>query len=304
MAGRARLEGSMKQNERLLVYAVTAFLALILVVAVVFGDDGERTRSEGAEGGTSLNDILNGGDTDAAKDGDQEGAGDERGEGEAQPVESVAAIVEQPLRAQAPSPSDLVAQRIGASRREHMVRWVTARGGDAWGTLVQRWCGKVSPYLDEAQRLNETTVGLREGQQVAVPWVEDEVLLALWEADQRPTLISGGASGGGAAVEAATTAAGSPAPANALRTPALLPAGVVQGSTLPDGQMPAATVAGVPAVEVYKVKQDDMLWPLLAKRFGNGKVPGMLKKVAQLNPGINVDRLQAGQSIKIPLAGE
>ena len=30
----------MKQNERLLVYAVTAFLALILVIAVVFGDDG------------------------------------------------------------------------------------------------------------------------------------------------------------------------------------------------------------------------------------------------------------------------
>ena len=48
----------MKQNERLLVYAVTGFLALILVVAVVFGD-GPKAPVTGAErGGASLSDCL------------------------------------------------------------------------------------------------------------------------------------------------------------------------------------------------------------------------------------------------------
>ncbi len=291
----------MKQNERLLVYAVTAFLALILVIAVVFGDDGARAREEGAQGGTTLNDILNGGADEAAADeagvaveADAEKAG-------ANAVVPVAAVVEQPLRAQAPSASVLVAQRIGVSRREQDFRWVTAKANDGWEMLVQRWCGKVKPYLDETRKLNETTTMLREGQNVLVPWVDDEVLLALWEADQRPVLVSGG----DAQPASGAVATGSPAPAGTtgLRTPTLSPTSgpAAAGAPADPGEL---ALGAVVSFEVYEVKSGDTLWPLLAKRFGNGKVPGMIKKVVQLNPGLDPDRLRVGRSIKLPLKSE
>ncbi|MGC6488979.1 MAG: hypothetical protein ACON4Z_15125, partial [Planctomycetota bacterium] len=57
----SRLEGSMKQNERLLVYAVTGFLALILVVAVVFGDAPRAVTGEQPATSNSLGDLLGGG---------------------------------------------------------------------------------------------------------------------------------------------------------------------------------------------------------------------------------------------------
>jgi len=60
----------------------------------------------------------------------------------------------------------------------------------------------------------------------------------------------------------------------------------------------------VVSFEVYEVKSGDTLWPLLAKRFGNGKVPAMIKKVVQLNPGLDPDRLRVGRSIKLPLKSE
>ena len=59
----------MKQNERLLVYAVTGFLALILVVAVVFGDGPKAPVTGEERGGASLSDILGGGEKSQVQQG-------------------------------------------------------------------------------------------------------------------------------------------------------------------------------------------------------------------------------------------
>jgi len=48
------------------------------------------------------------------------------------------------------------------------------------------------------------------------------------------------------------------------------------------------------------VKSGDMLWPILARKFGNSKVQKALELVEQMNPGIDVDRLDAGATIKLP----
>ena len=293
----------MKQNERLLVYAVTVFLALILVVAVVFGD-GPKAPVTGAErGGASLSDILGTGEA---------GAGEARGdlpEGPVGPLDDgpggagasgqpvgfegpVAAKVEQPLRVKAPSAASLVTQKIGTYRRDRSVRFVTAKRGDTFSHLAKRWCGKVDGVVQEIECLNETTTLLREGQQVGVPWVDDEVLLAILEAEAVPTMV---ASSG----VAPAAAGGVPGPAGPnYATPAI-------ASRLDGGVQPAsAPVGAASGFTLYKIKDGDTLWPILAKKFGNRKVPAMLKRVEELNPGINTNNLRPGKTIKLPRSAE
>ena len=65
---------------------------------------------------------------------------------------------------------------------------------------------------------------------------------------------------------------------------------------------PAAAAA--PAFTSYTVKDGDALWPILAKRFGKGKVPSLLKRVEQMNPGLNLDLLPVGKQIKLPKTAE
>ena len=184
----------MKQNERLLVYAVTGFLALILVVAVVFGDGPKAPITGEERGGASLSDILGpdargtGEKVQEQQGGPAEGpeAGD--GSGSAPGFEGpVAAKVEQPLRAPAPSAASLVQQKLGSYRKDRNVRFVTAKRGDTFSHLAKRWCGKIDGVVQEIEYLNETTTLLREGQQVGVPWVDDEILLAILEAEAVPT---------------------------------------------------------------------------------------------------------------------
>ena len=52
----------MKQNEKILVFAVTGFLVVILLVAIIFGKDGPRVEEPQGGGSTlvrSLEDVLN-----------------------------------------------------------------------------------------------------------------------------------------------------------------------------------------------------------------------------------------------------
>lgn len=173
----------MKQNERLLVYAVTGFLAVILVIAVWFGNDAKAgtTGLNAENAGTNkesvrgLGAILDQTDPAAAKKDAN------------QPLvpEALVGTGEQPLNAtNKPIPAaELVAQMLGPSRRDYSVRYVMPRPGDSLETLVQRWCGS-RDFLDKAKRINEDLTMVRVGTEVALPWVDDEALYDIHVARQ------------------------------------------------------------------------------------------------------------------------
>ena len=276
------------------------------MVAVVFGDGPKAPVTGEERGGTSLSDILGGGEKAQAQQGDPAGTradGPEAGEvsGSTTAFEGpVAAKVEQPLRAPAPSAASLVQQKLGSYRRDRSVRFVTAKRGDTFSHLAKRWCGKVDGVVQEIEYLNETTVStrLREGEQVGVPWVDDEVLLAILEAEAVPTRLAGGS----AATGVSQPAVGVPGPAGpSYATPAITAMGDA-------GVQPAsATVSSAGAASaftLYTIKGGDTLWPILAERFGNRKVPAMIERVKALNPGLDVDRLRVGKTIKLPASAE
>ena len=293
----------MKQNERLLVYAVTGFLALILVIAVLFGGDpADANEKDQAGKGTSLSEILNPGSKPgdpagkggaaAEQGGDQAGPGSRTGLAGPEQVKT-----EQPLVAKV-APSVLVERQIGPYRRDRTVRFVRAHAGDSFDSLVRRWCGKRDPLLvEEVVRLNEETRMLQAGQEVAVPWVDDEVLLALIEAEQRPTLVAGGSPGRAAGVP--TPSAGVPRPAvdrPTFRQPALEQGGPV--STETRAAAPAA------AGEEYEIRSGDSLWKIAERLYGKDNAYRMVKKIEALNRGLDPNRLRIGKSIKVPAVGE
>ncbi|MCA8965859.1 MAG: hypothetical protein KDC48_13325, partial [Planctomycetes bacterium] len=181
----------MKQNERLLVYAVTGFLAVILVIAVWFGNDaaaGLRQSAgadKSAQGVKDIGDLLGTKPAEGAPAaGPGAGSGGPEAEGAA-PGAGDNKNGEQPLvtRSTAMVAADLVAQQLGPSRREYTVRWVTVRSGDTLESLVVRWCGS-RDFVENALRLNEEIGVLKIGKEVAVPWVDDEVVLEAHEARQ------------------------------------------------------------------------------------------------------------------------
>ena len=224
----------MKQNERILVYAVTGFLAIILAVAVLFGRENPRPQPApgggpgvagqsaanpaGAGAPASLGDIVSRKAAPGA--GATPVAGGENG---AVPVEpaGAGAVPSVPGASGLPAPAgpeqalvaskpliaaDLVLQALGSSRRDRAVRFVPARAGDSLETLVRRWCGATQPYLEEAKSLNEELTVVRVGQEIAVPWIEDEVVFAAFEARQPKKLVADAVDQGKTAVAAPAAA--------------------------------------------------------------------------------------------------
>jgi nucleoid-associated protein YgaU len=184
----------MKQNERMLVYAVTGFLALILVVALVFSPQSGNNPLKTGTGAQGLDDIL--GNRPIAAEPKKEPAapglvGDKPGDSPAGLPSPKDVKPEQPLVAAAKplTSADLVLQALGPSRVEHGVRFVRAVRNDTLEGLVKRWCGARDPFLAEAQALNEDLKMLRAGQEVAVPLVGDDNLLVAIEAQKPKTLM-------------------------------------------------------------------------------------------------------------------
>jgi hypothetical protein len=185
----------MKRNESILVYGVGGLLVLILGVSVVFGNE----RDARSDGDQPQEQELR----DAAKVDDQPAPGDdalslERLLGDlghpagplaketpagqpltaTPPAESAAdpaaAGVRQPLERR-----ESVLLTLGESRRDGDYRVVKVRAGDSLSVLVERWCGGLE-QIAFVEALNEEVDprALRVGQEVYVPWVEDDVLLA------------------------------------------------------------------------------------------------------------------------------
>lgn len=306
----------MKQNERLLVYAVTGFLAVILVIAVLFGPSGrEATAKVGSidprsatDGVRDLGQMLGqAGLADGS--GPKEEAGAKPGKNappvaDAAPKSVPGGAAKDPVAAppsggtgvaDLPPPGqvtpqqplvaaersllavDLVAQQLGASRRDRSVRLVRARAGDSLETLVRRWCGARDPYLEEARSLNEDLVVLRVGQEVCVPWVDDEVVLAAWEASKPKTLTP-------ATVPAA-------APATTPNRPSFAEPGAVRPES-GQGQAPS-----IPSD--YTVKDGDSLWKIASRVYGRDNAARMVPELRKANPGAG-DTLRVGQKLVLP----
>ncbi|MGE3174729.1 MAG: LysM peptidoglycan-binding domain-containing protein [Planctomycetota bacterium] len=314
----------MKQNEKILVYAVTGFLVVILAIAILFGKEapgrvpGDLQRSRTATAPRSLEDIMNeraGLPPIAVDDATQDPAGTPLG-GDDAPAQEPAGLdgasldgtgrdranqdpagasesgsdgaetrptTGQPLVANVqllpPTPAALVTEKLGLNRTERGFRIVRARPGDTLGTLVQKWCGSLD-HLEEAQGLNETLTTLRVGQDVVLPWIEDEVLLAAL-ADR----------------EADRAAGRSAQPLDAAVQPGRMQA--TPAATTPMATTPAATPASA-AVRTYTIKAGDSLWKIGEREVGSKQVPSYLQRVRELNPGLDTDRIREGQEIRLP----
>ena len=298
----------MKQNERLLVYAVSGFLGLILVVAVLFRPSGDDKRAAQTPGlAHILNQEVAAKDADASKPAATPAAdGGVKAADAAFPgVPSPTDVAPQPLAAAAPKPmvaADLVAQQLGLSRRERNVRWVRAKPNDSHDSLVRRWCGARDPYLAETKSLNEELEVLRVGQEVAVPWVDDEVLLLAIEAS-KPKVLTADAPSAGA--PAAAVAPGAAVVTN-VPMPTLAPAGTVApANSNSNGNggatgAPASSSATPPAGGTsYTVKPGDSLWRIAERTYGRKNADKMVAAIKQANPGLG-DNVRDGQKIVLP----
>jgi len=309
----------MKQNEKLLVYAVTGFLMVILGVAILFGKDTTRhvpaTPNKTAVASPSLEDILrqqgmlpaepkpganpaeagkaNSGKPDAGKPDagkPDAGKGDGKGvpadasgpsatQGTPQPADLTRLAVQQPLSSNVqlpPTPADEVLTLLGASHHEHNCRIVRVRSGDTLGSVVQRWCGSVGDNLELTKGLNEELTTLKAGQEVVVPWVDDQVVLAAWR-ERNPS------------VPAVNPGTGAPASA-----PADLLAAAVHADA------PAVKSAVVPG-RLHKIAKGDSLWAIAEKEVGRKGAVKFIAQVKELNPQIeDFNHLKIGVELKLP----
>lgn len=300
----------MKQNEKILVYAVTGFLAVILAVAILFGKEAPR-RLPDVQGdtaqGPSLEEVLNRRAGGAAKTpAELQGA---EGTGAETPGPNEAAqpngtptpgVGGQPLAANVqlapPTPAALVTEKIGLSRRDdtmgHPWRIVRAQKGDTLGTLVQKWCGSLD-LLEEARGINETLDVLKIGSDVWLPWVEDEVLLAAWE-KAHPTSPVGPAE--------------ATAPGRVLLDPANATASRTDGAAAVDGVPKAAPLidASKPDVAVaatgrkHKIAAGESLWKIAEREVGRKGATAYIEKILAANPGMDPDRIREGQTLTLP----
>ncbi|MFY9342310.1 MAG: LysM domain-containing protein [Planctomycetota bacterium] len=292
----------MKKNERFLVYAVTSFLAVILVVAVLFtrgGDKGAGSAAKLQDLGELMKAPGAAKDSGAPKDGVKlAGAA---GTGLPTPTEVAG---QTPLVAGASKAlvaADLVAQQLGPSRRDRTVRFVRARNGDTLDQLVRRWCGARDPFLAETKSLNEDLVVLKVGNEVAVPWVEDEVLLAAIEASKPKTLVPHDPVAAGEGPGAGAPNAGNAAKdaANGGTSPSFAMPGA-NGKTAIDavaGRTSPATTGGTS----YTVKGGDSLWRIAERTYGRKNADRMVGEIKAANPGLT-DRVREGQKIVLPPA--
>lgn len=312
----------MKQNEKVLVYSVTGFLVVILAVAIVFGKEPPQRLPEGqvpmvdAGNAASLEDVIRrrAGEINAVpaaddKRTDPEAAPATGTKGAAEPAlpgpapapavggsregDVVPAIANQPLAANVqltpPSPAAQVTRLLGISRREHDCRVVRARPGDSLGSLVQKWCGSTAEYLDQARALNEELTVLHVGNDVWLPWVDDEVLLRGLEATK---VAAGPDVGAGAPTTGGTNGtngdSGAQPPVTSSPNPLTPP--VASNVTPP---APAAA-------RKYRMKAGESLWRIGEREVGRNKIAAFLQEVRALNPGVDLDRLREGQEISLP----
>ncbi len=279
----------MKQSEKILVYSVTGFLVAILGIAVLFGKDPTRTVPGANAGSNASNTDVNGlsallaeADANANKPAPQPIAAVTPPPVAPEPIVQPLAIPA-PIPVPPPSAADELRSSLGYSRIEQKFRVVRAKSGDTLGKLVQNWCGSTDPYLEMARGLNEEMSVLQAGQEVWLPLVDDDAVLAAWQArnpkkvEPAPAPETSGAASGAALANAS------------VLIPSAIPAA-------PAGETAAPAIAS----RTYKIKKGEYIDRLAEREAGKEGMRAFKKQVEQLNPGINLDRVREGQTIKIP----
>lgn len=320
----------MKQNEKLLVYAVTGFLVVILMLAVVLGSGRDGIRQSDSKGDTakalSIDELL---DRKLVNPVSANEPAKPAGEVAPAPVATDAPLSAGPVVLQPPTTASLVTEKLGLNRKENGFRVVRIQAKDTFGTIVQKWCGKTDGYLEMAQGLNEDldTTRMRVGTEVTLPWVEDEVILAAYEArNPKPVMPaavpSGVPSAGPAAVSNAGMGASGDAAIAATKLapiPSVLPtSGATTGlPTLPKPVVtppaPSATGAVVPVAvptaqaggeRKYTIKAGDSYWKIAEREVGKKNAKQFVDQIEALNPQVESDRLREGMKITLPPAAE
>lgn len=213
----------MKRNETILVYAVTVMLLVILLVAVVFGESkpanasnksGNEKQMAGLPGTEFVDPVGKKEQADPAKtDGTEAGqktpkAGSPAGKGTGETVDTKGhnPIIDtepvdpkkDPINKKA-GPVDLSAVVVPAAKQIEQLlgtstkmgaeyRKVKGRRGDTLRKIVARWCGDATTHLADVEALNETLIDrtCTGKEEVVVPWVDDEVLLAAMKQPAAP----------------------------------------------------------------------------------------------------------------------
>lgn len=287
----------MKRSESVLVYAVTAVLAVILVVAVVFGNEGAAKSREGVDGASALGDLqgaLDGrvGDkapplagpgvrnlVDPTRSGPKSEVDGPGGTAAPDPLDpSQSGRPSQygeaigPLRAD-PRMTSLAAA-LGPFRAETQFdgiryRVVEVQRGDTFSDLLLRWTASAntaSTVLSLNEWIDPISRALRAGDEVRMPWVDDAELLSAWQVRR-----------------------------DAHRTPVDPDPAV---ATVP-GREPrtAPTTPG----ESYEVKKGETLWVIAERKVGRRAAPSYIDAIVAANASIgSADSVKAGQRIILP----
>ena len=310
----------MKRNESILVYGVTGLLVVILLVAVVFGNESSNNATpSGVVGkggqGKAANQTRE--ETDVGKmidhngvdiegklvrrdpaAGSQPPTGVESKPSAGQPAPSApvdAALNAGGNSAEAKVPVALEAAFLLRSTREGEYRKVTVQDGESLSTLMERF-GIGQARREEVLRLNEmmpTLDRVRSGQQVILPWVDDAVLIA--GEKQRRERETALAAEKRAAKDGPRTNVplAKPVPQPGPGAPRV---GEWAGE---NGKAPAAKVpvAGGPTKD-HKVKRGDSLWKIASECGGN--VTHAIEQIRALNPTVDMDPLREGVVLKVP----
>ena len=262
----------MKRNETVLVYAVTGLLLVILLVAVIFGEQNParaETEKKTRPAVASLPGVAPAEaparTPGAAKPSEEPGANlaekpsekpsekptEETGEGEKpadEGTEGADAKSGEPVVLKSTVTEEL-AGVLGTSSRMGEYRVVKARRGDTLALVVARWCADAT-QLSTVEVLNESLVeaDLESGQEVVVPWVDAETLLLAAKARAKKSAVVEHAKG-----------------------------------------------------QLYTIEKGDSLWDLAKVRVAKNKIPAWLGRFKVLNPDItDLSVLIAGQKVRLP----
>lgn len=311
-----------KNSEGFLVGAVIGLLALILVIAVLFGEQPKAGLDTGTDTEKAAKDSAAVSETDsiATMFGPPAGSDPKTDKPETEgTVADDVATTDDPEADDGTLPEGEAEERVdldpsvaalGVSMREEFpdgtaYRLVTVGENETFGELVLHWTGDVE-RLGEVERLNETVDpdNLRPGMELRMPWVDNAVLYRGLE-DRRNRFAALRTRGAEAATDR-NRAVTDPVRPSAARNPAATAAdwNFGGGRTTPRSSTPGNGGSGAGsglAAGDYEVQKGESLWVIAARRVGKRKAAAYVDRIMAANPKIpSADRVRAGQKIRLP----